>query len=183
MVRFTTKTDEANLFVSDGHAYADELMAMVILEKAEKKDIVVCRMGYEEGMFAYDMGIKLVSLSKYDLKPRFRSNRIEFSVCGIIWDEFGRNIFGKNKRAEDMWQYVDEHIIQEIDRFSTLHNIGRRDMVGIPCDGKSLAERVFNLNHKYPYDERINAYKEGVEICESELESSIQKAIKLFSKS
>ena len=174
-VRFTRDFGKANVMIANGHTYADEIMTLVILDKSFSGDIIVYRDPDEdEGIFVVFFDLPCVkSLSKYDKHNACRSNGVEYSSCGLAWLLYGERVLGSTRDWKSVWNAVDRDFIQEIDRMSNLQFGPDGEM---PCFGKTLSERIFALNHEYPYEERGKAYKEAVSICEEELNLAIAMA-------
>ena len=175
-VSFTSEFGKANVMVAEGHAYADEIMTMVILDKSQTKDIVVYLDPEEdEGIFVSFLDQPCArSLSKYDNRKLCRPNGVKYSSCGIAWMLYGREVVKRFPKSEEVWRAVDEGLIQEIDRVSNLQFDSEEEM---PCFGKTFSEKVFALNQKYPYEKRELAYEEAVELCTAKLNQAIKKAI------
>ncbi len=175
-VSFTSEFGKANVMVASGHAYADEIMTMVILDKSQSEDIVVYRDPDEdEGIFVCFLDQPCArSLSKYDNRILCRPNGVKYSSCGIAWMLYGRDVVKRFPHSEAIWKAVDEGLIQEIDRVSNLQFDSDEDM---PCFGKTFSEKVFALNQKYPYEQREFAYEEAVNLCVAKLNQAIRRAI------
>ncbi len=181
-VKFTRNFSEANLVVAEGHAYADECLAMVILSKVTIVDLLVfLDRECDEGDFFYQISkSRYVNYSKYDYyNTKVRKNGVKYSTCGIVWRIYGRKYISKfdnvdADKIEEIWEKIDVNFIQQIDRISNLQFLGDNEI----CHGKSFSEFIFNLNYAYPFEERIKAYEEAICLCEKRLKEEVGKAVK-----
>ncbi len=176
MIRFTHEIDDCNLIVSNGHVYADEIMAMVIISKAIDRDLVVYLDSFRlEGDFLFaNENMRFLNYSKYD-NVSARSNGIRYSTCGLVWKEYGKKLLKELDDVDDIWLTIDQGIIQAIDRASNFYCSDNVDN----CYRSDLWGQVFDINHEFPVFQRDKAYEKAVKVCEARLDQEITRAIKM----
>lgn len=123
-INITKNIREANCITHAGTFHADEIFATLILSKI-KENITIIRMqnigeeekqNLEKNVIVYDIGG-----GKFDHHQKGgngqRQNRVKYAACGLIWNEYGRQLLQKYEvdEIEYTWDYIDKNLIQFID--------------------------------------------------------------------
>ena len=129
--------DEASFITHSGTFHADEVMATVILlNKFDDIKLFRTNNPSNKDAFTYDVGF-----GKYDHHDinfdKTRPNGVKYASCGLIWNEFGKEILSKlNIRDIDsLFDNIDRNIIMDIDRDDNGQLIGTEPIIkiqGIP---------------------------------------------------
>lgn len=118
-LKIVDNENDANFITHAGTFHADEIMSTVILlnKFGDIKLARVNNVNNNDKAFIYDIGY-----GKYDHHGAdfniTRENNIKYASCGLIWNEFGKDILSKLKLSniDEAFKSIDNNIIMDIDR-------------------------------------------------------------------
>lgn len=109
---------DANFITHSGTFHADEVMATVFLLN-KFGDIKLCRTNNPTNTkaFIYDVGFGKFDHHGVDF-DRIRKNGIKYASCGLVWEEFGKDIIKKLNTGDvdEIFTNIERNIVMDIDR-------------------------------------------------------------------
>ncbi len=121
MIQVTKNIEEANCITHGSIFHADEVFATVILSKI--KDVIVFRTNKVPEEVNKNILIYDINGGKYDhhqINRKVRKNGVTYAACGLIWQDFGKQVLKDVYRCEDSilevaFEKIDQNFIQFID--------------------------------------------------------------------
>lgn len=109
---------DATFITHSGTFHADEVMASVILlNKFGSMKLYRCNKPTNFNAFIYDVGFKEFDHHGIDF-DKTRSNGIKYASCGLVWEEFGKDIIKRLgvDSIDSFFESIDKNLIMDIDR-------------------------------------------------------------------
>ena len=119
-IKITKNINEANCITHSGAFHADEIFSTLILSKVMPEIVIIrlpeFRENIKENAIVYDIGGGKFDHHQIGGNGK-RENGIKYAACGLIWNEFGKEMLKKYniKEIDYVWNYIDKNLIQFID--------------------------------------------------------------------
>lgn len=145
-IELTNNYDEASFITHSGTFHADEVMASVILLN-KFDNIKLFRTNKvnndEKDKFAYDIGFGKFDHHGINFDKK-RENGIKYASCGLVWNEYGKDILNKLKipNIETLFNVIDKNLIMDIDRDDN----GQSLDINIPIKYQSIPSLISSFN-------------------------------------
>lgn len=177
MFAMTNVTMRANAITHNGRFHANDVLATVILEKV-LGSIVVCRTavlpkGLDPKVMIYDIGFTKYAYHQRDGK-QVRENGMPYATCGLIWKKYGPQLVADTENPEWVWKYVDEDLIQIVDR----EDEGNLFKTDYPPRTTSFSQLISDFNPKWDsLESEDEAFTKAVAFAEIVFNNVLAKAV------
>lgn len=112
------KEEDASFITHSGTFHADEVMATcILLNKYNEIKLFRTNSVSKKDAFIYDIGFGKFDHHAIEFDKK-RNNNIKYASCGLIWEEYGKEIINKLgiKNVDEFFESIDKNIIMDIDR-------------------------------------------------------------------
>lgn len=183
-VKVVREVTEAEIITHGGVFHGDDVMATAVLAKLWKQrgknELKVYRSIKTLETFASDIIVYDVGGGRFDHHTKeleYRENGVPYSSVGLIWREFGDELLKDELSANEVWQKVDEELIQPLDAVDN----GQFPRVEYPVQPFTVSNILSGFNPTWEQGTDFNAaFVKAVAFAETVFENALNSAIALF---